>query len=301
MTFGASSAGAATATRPSGRVLVLVSQDALPYDQALEGFRRSLAQAGGKVEVTLENMAGDSGRGRARVARTSRDGTSVILALGGLASEAALQAPGRPPVVAAMVLRTKALRGVANATGVGLEFPVDQQLSWLRRLLPARGRVSVLFSPQENAERMRDAQQAADRLGLDLGAIEVRTPADIPNALERVARGSGMLWGITDSVVLSPESARGLLLFSFRNRIPVVGVSTNWVRAGALCGFDRDYVDVGSQAAEMVLAILSGTPAEAIPPAPPRKMCSALNLKTARLMQIEFSPEALKGACEVVR
>ena len=77
--------------------------------------------------------------------------------------------------------------------------------------------------------------------------------------------------------------------------------SGNWVRAGALFGLDRDYDDIGRQAAEMALAILGGTDAKQVPPAAPRKVCPVFNLKTARQMGIEFQEDVLRGACEVVR
>ena len=212
-----------------------------------------------------------------------------------------MKIPGHPPVVAGMILRTSALPPAPEVTGVGLEFPVEVELRWIRRVLPGRTRVALLFNPLENADRAGEARAAATRLGLSLVPIEVREPRELPAALDRAARESDVLWGLTDSVVFSPESAKGLLLFSFRNRIPVVGISGNWVRAGALFGLDRDYEDIGRQAAEMALAILGGTDAKRVPPAAPRKVCPVFNLKTARQMGIEFQEDVLRSACEVVR
>jgi putative ABC transport system substrate-binding protein len=85
--------------------------------------------------------------------------------------------------------------------------------------------------------------------------------------------------------------AKPLLLFSFRNSIPLVGLSSSWVKAGALYALEWDYADLGAQAGEMALGILRGARPSAIPTAPPRKTFYTLNLKTAEQMKIQFSDE----------
>jgi len=292
--------GSAGASAPP-HVLVLMGGDAPPYSQVLGGFKTAMADGGAAVELSVESLAGDVGRGLPLNTRPSADQVRLVLALGNAASEAAVKIPGHPPVVAGMILRTSALPPAQEMTGVGLEFPVEVELRWIRRVLPGRTRVALLFNPVENSGRAGEARAAATRLGLSLVPIEVREPKELPAALDRAARESDVLWGLTDSVVFSPESAKGLLLFSFRNRIPVVGISGNWVRAGALFGLDRDYDDIGRQAGEMALAILGGTDAKQVPPAAPRKVCPVFNLKTARQMGIEFQEDVLRSACEVVR
>ncbi|MCA9452115.1 MAG: hypothetical protein KC584_05745, partial [Nitrospira sp.] len=65
-------------------------------------------------------------------------------------------------------------------------------------------------------------------------AKQVETPQELPDALDSLPGNADVLWGFTDSVVFSPETVKGILLFSFRNRIPFVGLSTSWVKAGAV-------------------------------------------------------------------
>jgi putative ABC transport system substrate-binding protein len=278
-----------------------VSGEAPPYSQVVAGFKGALAAAGATVEVSVESLHGSANDGRPAGARFSTDQSRLVLALGNAANEAVAQSPRHPPVVAGMILRAPASSPAREVTGVSLEFPAEVELGWIRRVLPGRNRVALLFSPTENADRAREARSAAARLGMNLVPIEVEAPSGIPAALDRAARESDVLWGLTDSVVFFPESAKGLLLFSFRNRIPLVGISGNWVRAGALFGLDRDYEDIGRQAGEMALAILGGTEAKRVPPAPPRKVCPVFNLKTARQMGIELPEDVLRSACEVVR
>ncbi len=52
-------------------------------------------------------------------------------------------------------------------------------------------------------------------------------------------------------MVFNPETAKSLLLFSFRHQIPLIGHRRRGSRPGALYALDRDYSDIGVQCAEM--------------------------------------------------
>ena len=85
-----------------------------------------------------------------------------------------------------------------------------------------------------------------------------------------------------------------------RNRIPFVGLSQTWVKAGALYALDRDYEDIGAQCGELAVKILQGTSPSALPPVTPRKVVYSINLRTARHMKLDISPGALRDAQAVI-
>ncbi|MDH5725887.1 MAG: hypothetical protein OEY60_10495, partial [Nitrospira sp.] len=127
----------------------------------------------------------------------------------------------------------------------------------------------------------------------------VETPRDIPDALESLANNVDLLWGISDQVVLLPQTAEPILLFSFRNKIPFAGLSTPWVKAGALYALERDYSDIGSQCAEIAVKILNKAAPRTIQVVSPRKMLFSLNLKSARTMKIDLPGPIIDGASHV--
>jgi len=102
-------------------------------------------------------------------------------------------------------------------------------------------------------------------------------------------------------VVLNRKTVKPLLLFSFRNKIPFIGVSAAWVKAGAFYALDRDYHDIGIQCGEMVNEILHGAAVETIPPAYPRNMPYSLNKKTARLMHMPIEQTLVDNAEKVFK
>jgi putative ABC transport system substrate-binding protein len=293
-------AAPAPSARGEGAIVVLVSQDAPPYEEALAGFRRALEQEGVRTPITTHRLRGDEAVARPILEGARSGGVRLILTLGSLATRAAIREVKAVPIVAGLILSPADLGRAPNATGVVLEFDVETEFRWLRRLLPEQKNVGVLFSTEGNQARIDQASRVARALGLTLHARRVGSPRDLPEALESLTKRAEVLWGVADEVVLTPQTVQPILLFSIRNRIPFVGLSTTWVKAGALYALDRDYEDVGRQCAEMAIRILNGAPPGALRPATPRKVVYLVNRRTADLMRLDLRQDLLSGARAVI-
>jgi ABC-type uncharacterized transport system substrate-binding protein len=121
----------------------------------------------------------------------------------------------------------------------------------------------------------------------------------VPAALNMFSRRVDALWVVPDRVVLSPPIAKNILLFSFRNSIPVIGPSSAWVKAGAYVGLDWDYAELGNQCGEMAKKVLAGTRPADLAAETPRVVHYAINLSTARLMKIPVSADVVRDARQV--
>jgi putative ABC transport system substrate-binding protein len=282
------------------RIGVLVSAEGAPYQDALAGFRSHLEQRGIRAVYSVHALRNDPARARTAAQKEKGQGARMLLALGTLAVQAAGREAPDLPVVAGLVLNAGELKAAPNATGVLLELPLETELRWLQRMLPRQKHVGVLYTPGQNQARVNEAMRLAKSLGLELHARQVNAPRELPEAMEGLANSAEVLWGLSDAVALNPQTAQSLLLFSFRNRIPFVGLSRSWVNAGALYALERDYHDIGRQCGELAHQLLQGTPASAVPPEVPRTLIYSVNLRTARHMKVEFPEALLKGAQAVV-
>ncbi len=282
------------------RIDVLISQDAEPYQQALEGFRHAFDQAGLKAMVEVFPLHGNAAAAGPALQHARQSQPGLILTLGSLATQAAVLQVTDTPIVAGLILNADDLGKAPNATGVVLEFPVETEFQWLLRVLPGQKKIGVLFNPTENQGRIDAAAKAARSVGLTLQARKVDSPRELPDALDSLANRADVLWGVADQVVLNSQTVKPILLFSIRNRIPFIGLSQTWVKAGALYALDRDYADIGMQCAELAAKILQGKPPRALPPVSPRKVIYSVNLKTARLLKLEIEAGLLRGAQAVI-
>lgn len=281
-------------------ILVITSRDGGPYGGVVEGLRQGLGfeRSADMVVHSLETAREATS---SVVSEARRSGRAPILTVGTAAARLALSVAGEAPVVACMIVDKTELGEDVHATGVMLEFPLKTQLEWIRRFVPGSESVGVLYNPDENSDRIKEAQRIAKGLGLRLVPREVHRPQDLPAALESIARDADLLFALTDRTVLSPQTAQAILLFSFRNRMPFSGLSASWVKAGALYSLERDYEDLGGQCAEMLVKVLKGKRPAALPPVTPRKVVYSINLKTAEHLKLRLSPKLVDGAAQLYR
>ena len=279
------------------KVAVLVSSKDVTFEEALKGFQGHLDKAAMQTDYEVHRLDGSVAKAGQAVQAVKMSGARLVLTLGSLATDAAVKEISDIPIVACMVLRADGLKKSPNVTGVGLEFSLQVQTSWLQVLLPKAKTVGVLYSPDENKMRIEAAGRIMQSMGLRLVAQEVRSPQDVLAALEGMVKKVDVLWGVADTVAMTPKTAKDVVLpFSVRNNIPVIGPTPTWVRAGALYALEWDYADVGAQAGDMAVKVLRGVPPSKIPTASPRKVYYALNLKTAQQMNITFSDQLIRGA-----
>jgi len=278
------------------RIAVLVSSSEPPFEETLAGFRTSLEKQGLSVELEIHRLSRDPTQTAAAIAGIGKNGARLIFAMGSLGTDAAVRSITHIPLVSCLILRTDRLASTPNATGVGLEFPLKVQFERLKAILPQVKTIGVIYNPEENGARVEEAARIAERMGLELEAIEVDSPRDIPSALTALSKRVDALWGLADTMTLSPQLAKYILLFAFRNSIPFVGPSEAWTKAGALYSLDWDYQDLGAQCGEMAARILRGAPISSIPPASPRKVYYSLNLKTSQQIKVDIPEDAVKKA-----
>ena len=117
---------------------------------------------------------------------------------------------------------------------------------------------------------------AAALRGADLNPVlaPVATPAMLPAALARLSSSADALLAVPDTTVYKRETVKALLLFSFRHKLPLIGLSEAWVQAGALYALDWDYRELGAFCGRLALRQLPGARVRSADPAAPRTSMS---------------------------
>ncbi len=289
----------AEAARGAVRIAVIQSRPAPPFRALLAGFKRGLRHRRVRADIAVYTLRPDGNVPESLLRGSNGSAPELIFSLGPTATRAAASQIHNLPIVAGLIRQRDKLGSKPNVTGVLFDYPVETQLFWLKRLLPGNKNVGVLFNPDENENRIQSAEGAASDLGLNLMAQEVLEPKDLPRALRNLSREADLIWGLADRTTLTRKTARKFIVFSFRNRIPLSGASTSWVKSGALFSLERDYEDIGAQCALLALKVLRGANPSSLPPEPPRRLLYSINLKTARYMRIRISDHVIQDAAYV--
>ena len=282
------------------RVAVLKSHNTEPYQFTQNSFQKHLRKQ--KLDVTYTEFLVNENENNSLqiIDQLKQWNPDLIFSLGNKATNLSTKNIRNIPIVTSLVLASdySSFMGVA---GVRLGYSVDTELKMLQQLLPEHKNVGVLYSSDENSTKILEAKQLAGKYGLKITAIKVNSPKEIPKALESVMNNSDVLWGIPDHTVLSASTSKAVLLASFRNKIPFIGLSSNWVKAGALYSLDWNYSEIGHQAAEEAAAILHGRSDHTAKLSYPNSISYSLNLKTAKRMKITFAKENISKAKNVYK
>ncbi len=254
-----------------------------------------------EIEVRSLSKLKDSDIELAEVLRIAE--TDLVITLGAEATLWAQAGVRDVPVLFGMVL-DPAAQGIdpaqarAPMTGISMQIPLREQFSQLRTVLPGVRRVGAVYDIR-NQKTIDRAQREARRQGLEMVAISVRDRREVPEAFRKLTGEVDALWSFPDTTVYSREAAQFILLFSFRNRLPLMGFSRGYVRAGALFGLYADYADIGRQLADVAHDIIGGRSPKDIPISPPRRHSMALNLRVSEALGTEIPDEAHKNAGEI--
>jgi putative ABC transport system substrate-binding protein len=180
-----------------------------------------------------------------------------------------------------------------------VQFPVEDQLQWLQKFLPKVQRIGILYNPEQNSHWIKEAEQAALGKNIKIVPFEVTSAKQLKAGLKYINRNADVLLAIPDQTVYSGKTAKEVLLFSYRNRIPFVGLSTSWVKAGALYALGVDYRDLGRQAAGLAKNLFEGKSRKNTLFSHPEKTIYTLNTKTMEHLRLEIDNDLINGSAKI--
>jgi putative ABC transport system substrate-binding protein len=282
-----------------------------------EAFRQGLRDLG-YVEgrnVVIEYRSAEGKRERlpALAAELVALKVDVIVAPGNLAAVAAKRATRTLPIVFAAVadpvtsgLVTSLAQPGGNVTGsanLHAEL-VGKCLEQVKQAVPGASRVTVLWQPDAQGERMgkdilKGAEVVARALGVQLQFVEARGPADFERAFSEMTRARADALTVLPSAMFINERRR-LVDLAAKNRLPAVYPSRDSVDAGGLMSYGPDLPDVFRRAATYVDRILKGAKPGDLPVEQPTKFELVINLKTAKALGLTIPQSLLQRADQVI-
>jgi putative ABC transport system substrate-binding protein len=284
-------------------IAIVSSRDIAPYRAAYEGFIEVLDEAGVRYRTVEYRTEKDRSKSSQVVKKIHRSRPDLILTIGSAATDAVAGEIGDIPIIFSLVLDggsegSQESRG-QNVTGASMDIPVQVQFEKIHAALPAARRFGVLYNPGRTGKLIEDARLVADELDLELVPIAVRDEAEVVDRIAGLDGKIDLLWSVADPTVFTPQSVRYILLNMLRSRIPFIGLSPSYVRAGALLSLSCDYRDVGRQAGEQALQILQVSKPQQIPMTYPRTVSTYLNLNTEKTLKLKVA-DAVRESAEVV-
>jgi putative ABC transport system substrate-binding protein len=271
-------------------IAVVSSERTAGYMETLD----SLVSELGKSNLPVTDVDLANGPGKSALFGSQRP--RAIVTLGSEALRQVLELDLRLPVLAVLIPRTayeRIVRGAAaraNVSALYLDQPVSRQLDLIRIAFPAVHKVGVLWGDDSIAQQAAVNTMALGR-GLTLIDRTVGRGRTVAGELNDVLDGAEVFLAVPDPQVFNPNTLSNVLMSTYRSRVPLVGFSPAYVRAGATLSLHSLPTQAGARAAVMVRQFLTSgvLPASQYP----LDFSIAVNERVARSLELSLDANAL--------
>jgi putative ABC transport system substrate-binding protein len=210
-------------------------------------------------------------------------------------------ASGTDPVKLGLVASLN--RPGGNITGVSF-FANDleaKRLGLLHELLPQAVVVAALANPRfpDSADRLRELQEAAPRLGKQIQVVNATTASEIDAAFAAFAqRRPDALIVLTDPFMTARRHQ--LTALAMRHALPAIYAEREHVLAGGLISYSTSIIEAYHLKGIYTGRVLKGAKPADLPVVRPTRLDLVINLATAKALGVEVPPMLLARADEVI-
>lgn len=219
-----------------------------------------------------------------------KEDAKAVIALGRDAFESAFHLPETIPVIYGMVVSPPHVKK-QNITGIYLETPVGEYISIINKFFPRLKKIGIVYSSV--TERLLESPDYPN-----IKAYKAKNSYEFINAVRALGSIDALLL-LPDRNLLSPTAMEEVYLFSFRNKIPILGISERYVKDGAFFALVFDPQGIGRQIGETAKAVLSEGNASKVPVSSPAAFNLYINTDTAKKMNMQMPDEFIKKAKRV--
>jgi putative ABC transport system substrate-binding protein len=203
--------------------------------------------------------------------------------------------------VAAKLVASLARPG-SNLTGISLMSVqlTAKRVELLKEILPRATRFAALTNPLHpgEIEEARQAQAAAERIGVRLTQYPVHSVAEVQAALEAMLRErtEGIV-ALSNLLIMLHRSE--IAEFTTKHRIATISGWDDFAAAGNLLSYGPNLSETWRQVAVYVDKVLKGAKPADLPVEQPTKFQLCVNVKTARQIGLTIPQSVLVRADEV--
>ncbi|HEY9051001.1 MAG TPA: ABC transporter substrate binding protein [Gammaproteobacteria bacterium] len=131
-----------------------------------------------------------------------------------------------------------------------IDQPIKRQLLLIKHLFGKQETIGTILGPYSSSMEKELTEQSR-KLNQTLFIEKIQATDELIFSLNKLSGNSGVLLAIPDPVAFNKNTIRSILLSTYRHRIPVVGFSQSYVKAGAVASLHTDISQIAEQAANL--------------------------------------------------
>ena len=307
-TDGAAGADTTTAMKTVA-ITAIVEHPAL--DDVRKGVIDELNDAGFKdgenLKVNFQSAQGNTATAGQIAKQFVADNSDVIIAIGTPSAQSIAAATSSIPLVFSAVtdpveakLVSKLDGSGTNVTGGSDALPYEPQIELMRQIIPSLKNVGYVYSPGEvnSTIILKNLKEKLTPLGIKVHEAPAQRSTDIAMAARSLEGKVDMIYTSTDNNVVSAYES--LYQAAKESKIPLIASDTSSVERGAIAALGVNYYDLGRETGKIVVRILNGEKAGAIPVYTPKVLDLYVSPKHAKEQGITLPQAVIDKAKEVV-
>ena len=176
-----------------------------------------------------------------------------------------------------------------------------KRLELLKEVVPGLTRIAVLWNAANpySANFFDQTKFAAEKLGIEVQSLGIRSPDELDGALEDALRQNAAGLIIIEDP-LTYDNRQQIVTFAAKSKLPAIYGVREFADAGGLLAYGANLAGLTRRAAGYVDKILKGTKPSDLPVEQPTKFDFLINLKTAKSLGLSIPPALLARADEVI-
>lgn len=191
-----------------------------------------------------------------------------------------------------------------NLTGVAAyaRSTTEKRVELIKEIVPGLRKILVFYDSNNAFSRdsFSVAEAAAKKFGLEAVGYAPKSTDELKSTVASLApMPATAIFQVADELF---ESESEFVFETARTKkFPTMFNQESWAIAGALAAYGPNYLEMGRQAARLIHKIVKGEKPSALNIERAGKFDLTLNYRTARFLDLKFSPEMLKAANKVIR
>ena len=139
-------------------------------------------------------------------------------------------------------------------SSIYIDQPINRQLNLIKQISSEYKNIGILYGERSIFQRINNTRQI-EKNGYISTNVFIGKTAELISETQKIVETVDVLLSIPDHNIYNRRSIKGILLTTYRKKIPVIGYSKAYVKAGALAAIYSSAEGISRQAIELVNTI----------------------------------------------
>ncbi len=240
-------------------IVVALSKNTRPYQQFYDQLETTLTSET-QQDISFHVFYEDIGESISELYNADID-PDFIIAVGTLAMREMINIDVSAPVIFSLIPASSYQHSVqknplcktkGRCSAVYLEQPIDRQFSIIKKGLPDIQRLGIILG--STSAGLRDnISRAGEKYQIDVRIKQAGKDDNIIMLTDSLSKTTDVLLAIPDPDIYNRRTAKGILINTYKYKIPFIAYSHSFVRAGALLAIYSTPEQIARQTGMMLI------------------------------------------------